>query len=327
MRKTLIIPLVCITCTLVACIDSDYDLSNIETDDIAIGDSQSEFNMPVATVYFTSQNICNGAEGDEISLKKIYDEVDIWFPSSMVDGNEYIEIFSLLDTEDFDQQYLDNLVQAVKDEIANIEQKREQIAMHIATKYRNRFINLIWDSNIDNKAVIAAALENATDEEAAEIIAELIVEYSDEAEQAVAELFTLFLTKLSLVDIHTTVPEIELSADVRDMILDNLDDSSVENPVNSLYIYGVADSEFPFEFEITPCIPETNINFGTITINRGTTDIAPIRIMREDMQALLDGFTVKVPITTVRYYPHEEFTDQTKFSVTFKIRKTGALQL
>ena len=38
MRKTLIIPLVCIACTLVACIDSDYDLSNIETDDIAIGE-------------------------------------------------------------------------------------------------------------------------------------------------------------------------------------------------------------------------------------------------------------------------------------------------
>jgi hypothetical protein len=312
---------------MVSCIDKDYDLSQIETDGITVGNDQSEFSLPVATIHFTSRNICNQAEEGEISLKKIYDEVDIWLPATLTEGKEFVEISRLLGNQQFDQVYFDKLIHDINEEITKIEQKRELIALHIATHYRNRFINLITEFDIPNENVIATSLENATDQEAAQIIAELIMEYSEQTKQVVAEIFTVFLTKLSLVDIHTTVPKLNISSDVRDMILDNLDDSSVDNPINCLYIYGTAANQFPFEFEIIPSIEDADIDFGTIIVNQGTADINPIRIMRNDMEALLDGFTIKVPISTLRYYPHKEFTDDTEFNITLKIRKTGALKL
>lgn len=327
MRKIVITLLLCVACTLIACIDSDYDLSKITTDDIAIGDNESEFIMPVAKINFTSQNICNSTEEDEISLKEIYEEVDLWLPKSVVESSEYIDIDKLINSDEFGEQYLNKLIHLINEEISSVKEQRDEIALHIANTYRNRFINLLWESDIENKEAIATTLENATDEEAAELISQLILTHSDAVEEVIAEIFTVFLTKLLLVDINATIPELRISSDIRKMLLESVDDSSVENPINNLYLYGVAESEFPFEFEIIPCIPESDVYFDNITIHRGTTEIEPIRITRDEVQAILDGFTIKVPITTLRYYPRQEFTDHTKFSITLKIRKTGALKL
>jgi hypothetical protein len=174
MRKIVIILLLCVACTLIACIDSDYDLSKITTDDISIGDNESEFIMPVAKINFTSQNICNSTEEDEISLKEIYEEVDLWLPKSVVESSEYIDIDKLINSDEFGEQYLNKLIHLINEEISSVKEQRDEIALHIATTYRNRFINLLWESDIENKEAIATTLENSTDEEAAELISQLI---------------------------------------------------------------------------------------------------------------------------------------------------------
>ena len=45
---------------LTACIDKDYDLENVDTDNIAIGGDDSKFEVPLARVLVTLEDIANG---------------------------------------------------------------------------------------------------------------------------------------------------------------------------------------------------------------------------------------------------------------------------
>lgn len=312
---------------MTSCIDKDYDLSQIETDDIAVGNNQSEFKMPLATIHFTSYNICSNTSGDQLSLKQLYDEADIWFPTNLPDGAEYIEIYRILDSEHFDSAYFDSIVHALEEELQNDSDKRTLIASHIAAKYRNTFINALYDTGNSELNQYAALILNADQAEATAIISEIILSHAAETEEAVQIVFRRFLEKLHLENIHTDIPKIEISSDIRDMLLNNLDDSSVENPINCLYLSGDADNGFPFIFQINPHVENTSIDFGQITVHQGANNIEEIRIMRDDMQRLLDGATFSMSLITMRYYPHRSFTDETEFCVKLRLRKTGALQL
>ena len=63
--------LLCIAAVMFSCIDKEFDLTNIETDDVAIGNNQSEFEMPLATILFTSENICSNTDEGYSSIKML----------------------------------------------------------------------------------------------------------------------------------------------------------------------------------------------------------------------------------------------------------------
>lgn len=316
----------CLVSMITSCIDKDYDLSQINTDDIAIGDNQSEFKMPLATIHFSSKDICNNTSNYQISLKELYDEADIWFPTTLPDGANYIDIYRILNSEDLDSTYLLSIVNALEEELQTDATKRNSIASHIATKYRNTFINALTALSDPTLIAYAATIQEANDQEAAAIIAELIVSYPEYTTEAIKTVFVRFLEKLNLEDIDTTIPRLDISQDIRDMLLNNLDDISVTNPANCLYIYGQADNRFPFIFQINTHIDHTSIDFGDIVVNQGVNELNEVRVMRGDMQRLLDGTNFRVNILTLRYYPHLPFTDDTEFCIQLHIRKTGALQ-
>lgn len=319
--------LLCIAAVMFSCIDKEFDLTNIETDDVAIGNNQSEFEMPLATILFTSENICSNTDEGYSSIKMLYDEADIWFPTTLPNNAEYIEIYRMLDNGHYNTDYFHSIVHALKLELQQNKAKLEQISAHIATKYRNSFVNALYSLDSPEIDLYGNQILDADDATAKAIITELILNYADQAEQAVEAVFIRFLGKLHLDDINTQIPAINLSKDVRDMLLKNLDDSSVENPVNCLYISGKAHNEFPFYFQINAQIVDTAINFGDIVVNTGDNTIDEVRVMRNDMQRLLDGATLKLSLITLRYYPHHPFTDDTKVNISLQVRKTGALQL
>lgn len=58
----------------VSCIDNDYDLSDIDTDDIGIGDENSVFTCPLMTLRVAVADIVN-EQGD---LDGILAEADVW---------------------------------------------------------------------------------------------------------------------------------------------------------------------------------------------------------------------------------------------------------
>mgnify|MGYP001512705596 CR=1 FL=1 len=63
-----------------ACVDKDYDLGNIDTDNIAIGDEGSQFRIPLVKVLVSKDEIKNNGG----NIEEIFREADIWFPSQPV---------------------------------------------------------------------------------------------------------------------------------------------------------------------------------------------------------------------------------------------------
>lgn len=72
----LILPLFLFGMLVTSCIENNYDLSEIDTDGVVIGD---EFRLPLATVTVSMSELSK--EGTDI--KALFDEADIWLPSPL----------------------------------------------------------------------------------------------------------------------------------------------------------------------------------------------------------------------------------------------------
>lgn len=85
-----------------ACVDKDYDLGNIDTDNIAIGDEGSQFRIPLVKVLVSKDEIKNNGG----NIEEIFREADIWFPSQLPDG-KFVDLVKLQDKDD--QTYVNTL--------------------------------------------------------------------------------------------------------------------------------------------------------------------------------------------------------------------------
>ena len=88
-----------------ACVDKDYDLGNIDTDNIAIGDEGSQFRIPLVKVLVSKDEIKNNGG----NIEEIFREADIWFPSQLPDG-KFVDLVKLQDKDD--QTYVNTLLRA-----------------------------------------------------------------------------------------------------------------------------------------------------------------------------------------------------------------------
>ena len=101
-----ILPLFLFGMLATSCIDNNYDLSEIDTDGVVIGD---EFRLPLATVTVSMSEL--GKDGTDI--KALFDEADIWLPSPLADllYDKYLGTFLPLlppntDPKDFKQVFI-----------------------------------------------------------------------------------------------------------------------------------------------------------------------------------------------------------------------------
>ena len=79
-----------------SCIDNAYDLSNVNTDDVTIGDEDSEYRLPLATVYVSMSELNEGGA----DIKTLFDEADIWLPSPLPGNAAYVDLRELQNTPD-----------------------------------------------------------------------------------------------------------------------------------------------------------------------------------------------------------------------------------
>lgn len=86
-----ILPLFLFGMLATSCIDNNYDLSEIDTDGVVIGD---EFRLPLATVTVSMSEL--GKDGTDI--KALFDEADIWLPSPRCPQAENTWIFRRFST-------------------------------------------------------------------------------------------------------------------------------------------------------------------------------------------------------------------------------------
>lgn len=306
----------------VACIDETYDLSKVEGDDVAIGNDQSEFRMPLANITLTAAQLVSESDSADSDIISIYQEADIWLPSQLPGGAEFVEVILLQE----DSAYLQSILDALFDEMAVSEQKRLDVCSLIATKYREEFVSVL-PANLPSEVV--SQIENASEAEAADLIGELFLDETvcEEISHSIGLVAEYHLTDMQVKDVVYDIGDLGLGSDIEDMIVENLDPKGTEPVVNALYLYGSIDSEFPFYLLLDPHLDGTEIDLGPLRVTHELYPIEEKRLYTEDVQTIFAGTTLTMPIRITRYYPNQGLDDESEVHIHLLLRKTGALKL
>ena len=129
--------LLCIFSLCVGC-DKAYDLNKIESGDVTIGNDQSEWIMPLAQITVGMDELQDGSA----DIRAIFDEVDIWLPTTLPGNAEWVDIVRLSS----DGTYLDGMLEALIDEmLVPGSKKMDEVVDLIWSNegYRERFTALI----------------------------------------------------------------------------------------------------------------------------------------------------------------------------------------
>ncbi|MFR9128719.1 MAG: hypothetical protein ACLVJK_01355 [Alistipes putredinis] len=84
-------------------------LNKIESGDVTIGNDQSEWIMPLAQITVGMDELQDGSA----DIRAIFDEVDIWLPTTLPGNAEWVDIVRLSS----DGTYLDGMLEALIDEM------------------------------------------------------------------------------------------------------------------------------------------------------------------------------------------------------------------
>ena len=308
----------------VSCIDKEFDLSNLDAGEesgVVIGNDESEFRMPLATINFTVASFNQYMDGDEISIMDLIDEIKIWLPSQLPGGVDYIEIDKLTS----ESYYLETILVALKNEMDASEQKRNEVCKLVAKKYRDELINMMEGTLPD---FLINRLKSLSDDEAASLVSSLYVTYNDFFASAILLISSDFLTDLEFEDVEIDIPDMDISEDIYSMLADNLDPSTDPNPINAIYLYGSIESELPVELTAYPYLGGLTVDFGKIFISDGTNPINEVRFYENDLYTLIyGGAKLIIPVVWDRFYVNEEINESQKVSINLKLRKTGGLKL
>lgn len=319
MKKLFILIAMGVGIMLCSCIDKEYDLTQIEPDGIAIGNDDSEFLMPLVNICFKTADVNLDIDGG-ISLTELQNKVNIWLPTQLPGGVSYVDVQQLANSKEYKQNLLDNLYAEMLEDA----DKRDAVCAYVVQEYRAEVVAMLCNSDNQIVAMTAAQINAVADDaQAAEAISMLFVTYPSDVQVAFDEISDEDLINLEVEDIEVDIPAFDLSEDVLNMLTGNMDGNSA----NALYLFGEAESDFPFLFHISPSIENTGIDFGDISIDNGITKINETRIYREDFETIMYGARLTVPVTLDRYYPESVITDDNELNISISLRKTGGLKL
>lgn len=296
---------------LAACIDRDYDLGDLDTDHIAIGDDASLFQVPLARIQVGLDEI----HDDKGSLRRMLAEADVWLPAQLPAGADYVDLHRVRT----DDAYLDLLLDALIDEMVRDERKLAEVADLAWSDYKIKFLGTLQlPSNVDEaqfKQVFEAQFQAGT--------------LSSAIRQKTEESARNYLTALDVETLEYDLGELDLG-DVLDMLTDNLDPAGTPDPVNTLSIEGEVVSSLPLTLDLSPSFDPTDIRIDTFLINAdATTQLPSTRIYAEDLRRLsaARNVVVRIAVDLQRYYPGTVIDQQVPVSIRLSLHKTGALNL
>ena len=143
----------------VSCIDNDYDLSDIDTDDIGIGDENSVFTCPLMTLEVAMSDITN----EQDDLDRVLAEANVWLPSRLPGGAEAVDVKKLTGGNGTQQQeaylsgpqgLLASLMQEIDTDASD--KKLEQIARLIFAVYKEQFMPGYLPSGVQEEEYVSA---------------------------------------------------------------------------------------------------------------------------------------------------------------------------
>lgn len=294
------------------CVDKEYDLKDVETDNIAIGDSQSEFRCPLMTIRVSMQEITDNG----IDIENVFRETDIWLPTELPDA--YVDIRRLVS----DEAYVSTLLDLLVDELLVSDTKLDQV------------VELIWNNPAYRQSVTGSVPELDLDD--ADTFRSLFRSlYQNNAQvrglldEQVRLLAHDYLTALQVDDITYDIDRIDLDDNIVDMLSKNLDPEGTPDAKNTLHIYGTIANRLPLSAEIQARIRPTLIEVPVqIDAKSEENVIAETPIYGEDLRTLIHGCQVVIPVTLDRYYRNGfDNTADCQLLIELHLVKRGGLKL
>lgn len=294
------------------CVDKEYDLKDVETDNIAIGDSQSEFRCPLMTIRVSMQEITDNG----IDIENVFRETDIWLPTELPDA--YVDIRRLVS----DEAYVSTLLDLLVDELLISDTKLDQV------------VELIWNTPAYRQSVTGSVPELDLDD--ADTFRSLFRSlYQNNAQvrglldEQVRLLAHDYLTALQVDDITYDIDRIDLDDNIVDMLAENLDPEGTPDAKNTLHIYGTIANRLPLSAEIQARLRPTLIEVPVqIDAKSEENVIAETPIYGEDLRTLIHGCQVVIPVTLDRYYRNGfDNTADCQLLIELHLVKRGGLKL
>lgn len=306
--KKLVILLLCGAFAL-SCTDKAYDLSQIETGDVAIGNDDSEFRMPLMTVLVPMADLA--ADGKEIQA--IFDEADIWLPTAAT----AVDLVRL----DSDPDYRTQLIAATVAEMHTSDAKLNAVIALSYEQYYASFAPVLGldPAHPDPNAYAAAFGRIFASEELA-----------GELEARIGEAATDYLTSIHIDPVEYTIDALGIDESVIDMLCDNLDPEGTPDARNTLHLYGSVASRLPVTVHVAPTFTPTDITFE-FDVEAASPDsgIPQTQLFGDDLRQLVGGITARIPVTLLTYYRDLGFDDAADSQLTIDLRllKRGGLKL
>lgn len=294
------------------CVDKEYDLKDVETDNIAIGDSQSEFRCPLMTIRVSMQEITDNG----IDIENVFRETDIWLPTELPDA--YVDIRRLVS----DEAYVSTLLDLLVDELLVSDTKLDQV------------VELIWNTPAYRQSVTGSVPElDLDDADTFRSLFRSLYQNNAQVRELLDEQVRLlahdYLTALQVDDITYDIDRIDLDDNIVDMLAENLDPEGTPDAKNTLHIYGSIANRLPLSAEIQARLRPTLIEVPVqIDAKSEENVIAETPIYGEDLRTLIHGCQVVIPVTLDRYYRNGfDNTADCQLLIELHLVKRGGLKL
>lgn len=294
------------------CVDKEYDLKDVETDNIAIGDSQSEFRCPLMTIRVSMQEITDNG----IDIENVFRETDIWLPTELPDA--YVDIRRLVS----DEAYVSTLLDLLVDELLVSDTKLDQV------------VELIWNTPAYRQSVTGSVPElDLDDADTFRSLFRSLYQNNAQVRELLDEQVRLlahdYLTALQVDDITYDIDRIDLDDNIVDMLAENLDPEGTPDAKNTLHIYGTIANRLPLSAEIQARLRPTLIEVPVqIDAKSEENVIAETPIYGEDLRTLIHGCQIVIPVTLDRYYRNGfDNTADCQLLIELHLVKRGGLKL
>lgn len=294
-----------------ACVDRDYDLSNVETDDIAIGSDDSEFEIPLANIRVYTKDIANGTGDIEALLQK----ADTWLPSTLPGGSDHVDLSRIGDAS-----YVDGLLDALLDEMQRDASKLDAVTNLAWTDYREEFADVLMVSASNEQAFKEAFKASY----ATELVRnEMHTQFSD-----------CLSSELQIDPLYYKLGHVDISEDVVDMLAENLDPEGTPNARNTLHLAGSLQNRLPVSAELAPKFTAQGRNLLDFSVaveaSQQPGQIPETQIFAEEFRLLLNDAEIRIPVQLTKYYPGRGFAPDSgavQIEIRLYLVKRGSLKL
>ncbi len=305
-------------CTVLmgACVSDEYDLGNIDTEGIGIGDAASEFVLPLANIHVGSDELLAG-EGD---ITGMFSNIEAWIPGSYAS----IEVQRLGDSRYVDQ-WIADLCKGM-----DVDNEFARVVEHIHKTRREDF-RQCGVTPTDDLAAYKAQFKGLWSNSRTR----------GRIENKIGEVVA---SEIAAIDAEVAPVEYEIQNDgldeeVIDMLIDEQNDDALE-------LFGsVLNKMEPIECTLKAEFLDTSVGFdvslpAAVTAAAGQADPADdtvnadnavavpnVKIPAKDARQIIEQGLMRVTVTPVKFYPRTAYPEGEQMLVHLKLRRKGGLKV